>query len=139
MSEPIEGDGGDSGEGSEEGMDEEDEEALGGLDPAMMQQMVAMLATMGPEQRAAMAAQFGMDPAALAALTAGLGAGAPAGSGAPAAPPPGATVVALNAEEAAAVQRLCGMGFPKQRVLEAYLACDKNEELAVNYLLNNAD
>jgi UV excision repair protein RAD23 len=52
--------------------------------------------------------------------------------------PPGAHVVRLTEEEAAAVQRLQDMlGVSRQQAAEAYLACDKNEQLAANFLLNS--
>lgn len=51
---------------------------------------------------------------------------------------PGAVQIELSEEEAAAVARLEGMGFDHQLCLEAFLACDRNEELAANYLLEHS-
>lgn len=51
--------------------------------------------------------------------------------------PPGTRTIRLTEEEGAAVERLVQLGFHPQMALEAYLACDKNEELAVNYLLDS--
>lgn len=47
--------------------------------------------------------------------------------------------VNLTDEEVASVERLEQLGFPRQMVLQAFLLCDKNEELAANFLFESTE
>ncbi len=120
---------------------------LGGLPSP--QQLQQLLQTLTPEQQSQMAAQMGMTPQQLQQLSQMLsqmppeamqqmmaqmaGGGAAGGNGAVAAP----HRIHLTEEEAAAINRLCDMGFDRNEAVQAYLACDKNEALAANFLMDS--
>jgi UV excision repair protein RAD23 len=116
--------------------------------PAQMQQLMAMLSQMPPEQQAQMATQLGLDPQQLQAVTQAMRQMSPEqvqqmmaqegheghegmeGQG----PPPGS--IQVTQEEADAIDRLASMGFDKGEAAQAFMACDKNEMLAANLLMD---
>lgn len=122
-------------------------------------QMAQMIQNMTPEQLHSMAAMMGLSPDQLAATAQlisrmpqedfeqylnmamqGGGAGGMSslmgGAGGPGGDPSGAQVLRLTEEEMAAVDRLADMGFDRTEAAQAYLACDKNEALAANLLMD---
>ncbi len=135
----------------------------GGMSPANIAQM---LSTLNPEQQGQLAAQMGVSPDQLRGFAemfrnvppemleqmlagAGMGGdmgghghshgGASGGGGGGGAAPPGVVRVELNPSERAAVERLCDLGFSRERVLEAFLICDRNEAMAANYLFDQVE
>merc|ERR1712161_96346 len=51
--------------------------------------------------------------------------------------PGGPQVLRLTQEEMAAVDRLADMGFDRTEAAQVYLACDKDEALAANLLMDS--
>merc|ERR1719240_1470884 len=122
---------------------------MGGLNPAQLAQMIAGLP---PAQRANLARATGMTPEQFEQMSRMIGSmppeqfeqmmqmmGGPGGmGGGGGGPPPGANVVRLSPDDAAAVGRLTELGFGRDDVVQAYLACDKNEALAANLLMDGS-
>jgi UV excision repair protein RAD23 len=92
------------------------------MSPEQLNSFAQMMASMPPEQ--------------MQQLLAGMG-----GMGGPAAGGARPNVVRLTEDEMAAVQRLVELGFDQNDAVQAFLACDRNEALAANLLMDgwNAD
>ncbi|EJD03021.1 UV excision repair protein Rad23 [Fomitiporia mediterranea MF3/22] len=103
--------------------------------PALLQPMIQQIAQSNPN----LAQYLEQNPEALLQLLGAIGGegGLEEGEGGEGGIPPGATVLQVTPEERAAIERLEALGFPRQQVVEAYFACDKNEEMAANYLFEN--
>ena len=99
-----------------------------GMDVGQLQQLAQMISAMPPEQ-----VQAHMNSAMMAQGLGGMmgGAGGPGGAGMG-----GPQVLRRSEEEMAAVNRLTEMGFDRTEAAQAYLACDKNEALAANLLMD---
>jgi UV excision repair protein RAD23 len=55
------------------------------------------------------------------------------------APPPGTHVLQVTAEEREAIDRLESLGFDRSAVIRAWVLCDRNYELAANYLADHGN
>ncbi|POR34059.1 UV excision repair protein rhp23, partial [Tolypocladium paradoxum] len=53
--------------------------------------------------------------------------------------PPGAQAISVTEEERDAIERLCRLGFDRDQAIQAYFACDKDEELAANFLFDQPE
>eukprot|EP00985_Skeletonema_marinoi_P029422 scaffold27810_cov153-Skeletonema_marinoi.AAC.2 len=106
-----------------------------GMTVDQLQQTAQMISAMPQEQvqqymNMAMQGAGGPGMGGLGGMMGGAGGMGGGGGGA------GAQVLRLSEEEMAAVNRLTEMGFDRAAAAQAYLACDKNEALAANLLMD---
>jgi UV excision repair protein RAD23 len=159
MNEPVEedddgDDDGEDGDGDAEmglGGDPTEGGGPGGMNPLMIFQMLPHLPA---EQQAMIAQQMGipqehlgafiesirnMTPEQLAQMVQGVGGGGRGGGGrGGGGGGGGGHQIQLTQAEADAIQRLQNLGFTREQAAQAYLSCDKNEDMAANMLFDGA-
>lgn len=63
--------------------------------------------------------------------------GGAAAAGGPGGAPPGSNYIQVTQEEKEAIDRLQALGFERHVVIEAFFACDKDEQVTANYLFDH--
>ncbi|KAH7726959.1 UV excision repair protein Rad23 containing protein [Aphelenchoides avenae] len=108
--------------------------------PQSMPEILAQVAQTNPElmtairnNQAAFAQMLNEDvPAAAGGGTTGV-------QGTGGAPGQQVVTVDVTPEDMEVINRLKAMGFPEQLVIEAFITCDKNEHLALNYIISRIE
>lgn len=104
---------------------------LPGVDPQQLAMLLQQIQSMSETDRNSTLQSIGITPQQYNQLVAAIGAGALAGM----APPQPQQTIQLTPEENDAVNRLIEIfQLPREVVIQAYFACDKNEEYAASYL-----
>lgn len=98
------------------------------MSPAELDQMAQMMGLSSDQLRMTAQMLGQMPPEQLQQFMAHMGGGEGPG---------GQQVLRLTEEEMAAVDRLAEMGFDRSEAAQAFLACDKNEALAANLLMDS--
>lgn len=106
-----------------------------GISPEQLAGVSQLISGMSQEELAGMMAEGGAG-GGMADMMGAMG-GAGAGGGGMGNAAQGQHVIRLTPDEMAAVDRLTEMGFDRNEAAQAFLACDKNEALAANFLMDS--
>lgn len=90
--------------------------------PEMLRQLLQVPEVQQALQNPEIMEQLGVNPEMMQAMLGGMGMGQPQ--------------IELSPDDEEAIGRLMALGFPRGIVIQAFLACDKNENLAANFLFD---